>query len=84
MAYEMWTNGRTHHFSDGITRVAKRLVAHRHTMQPKLWCLSWDFGDGTAVGAEGECSRRMFKTARHARFYGEQHYSERAAIIGSF
>jgi hypothetical protein len=74
------TNHRIHHFSDGSTKVAKRLVAHRHTMTPKAWCLSWDFG-GTSVGAEGECSRKLFRTAAEAKAWGLRVYGERAVAV---
>lgn len=74
---------RTHSFSDGSTKTARRLVAHRHTMYPKAWCLSWDFGE-TSVGAEGECSRQLFRTAREAIFHGEKRYGERAEIVSNW
>lgn len=73
----MNTVNRTHHFSDGAARIAARLVVHRHTMYPRAFCLSWDFGDDTSVGAEGECSRQLFRTEGAARAYGERRYGER-------
>lgn len=74
---------RVHSLSNGVTRIAVRLVAHRHH-SGRSWCLSWDFGDGTGIGAEGECSRQLFKNARGARAYGERNYGERAVIKGSW
>ena len=70
---------RVHSFSNGCQKTAKRLVAHRHTMFPNAWCLSWDFGE-TSVGAEGECSRQLFRTARDAVAYGQRRFNERAII----
>ena len=71
---------KTHSFSDGSTKIAKRLVAHRHTMYPKAWVLSWDFGE-TSVGAEGECSRLFFRTARQAKAHGLKRYGETAITV---
>jgi len=76
---EVVTDHRTHHFSDGVARVAVRLVVHRHHAERRMpWVLSWDFGDGTSVGAEGECSRVFHRTARAAKAYAERRYGERA------
>lgn len=71
---------RNHSFSDGVTRVATRLVVHRHHTYSHGFCLSWDFGDGTAVGAEGECSRQVFYRARDAVAFGLRQYGERAVM----
>lgn len=73
-------NHRTHAFSDGSTKIARRLVAHRHVMRPRAWCLSWDFG-ATSVGAEGECSRRYFRTARAAKAHALRAYGEKAVTV---
>jgi len=64
-------------FSNGITRTPARLVVHRDTMNPKAFVLSWDFGDGTAIGTEGECSRKYFAREYQARRYGREVYGER-------
>jgi hypothetical protein len=55
------------------------LYAHHDTMDPKLWVLSWSHpGWSSSVGAEGECSRRYFRTMREAVAFGERAYGERA------
>lgn len=74
------TDNRTHSFSDGSTKVAKRLVVHRDIMNPRAWVLSWDFGDMMSVGTEGECSRQYFRTAREGKRYAALRYNERAIL----
>lgn len=38
------------------------------------WCVWAIPGDHTFVGAEGYCSRRMFRTRREATAYGARHF----------
>jgi hypothetical protein len=55
------------------------LYVHRDTMNPRAWVLSWSVpGSWSSVGAEGECSRRYFRTMGDAIAFGARQYGEAA------
>jgi len=58
-----------------------RLYAMRDTMQPKYWRLVYaEPGETIYIGAEGECSKNLYRTGSEALYAGIRRYRERGMI----